>query len=153
MGANIVAGNDAPVRGVLEAYGMAAGAMINAESRHSLAVPSMTVVKDGKTTVVIGDVPDSVVAGALSSGILYGAYWNVLTEFGVSAMFNGAIGSPDAASAAVVEGFAGTVPIPTVVSNKNAAVAIRPDNFAPAIDTIVFVGSEAKLSAEEAKNK
>jgi hypothetical protein len=153
-GANIVAGADAPIRGVLEAYGMAAAAMINAESKHSLTIPCLVLSKDGKTTVIVGDNSDASAAKAHASGSLYGAYWNVLTEFGVSAVFNGFVGPADkAAGASVTEGiFSGCAPIPVVVSGGYTAVAVRPDNFCAAVNTIVFVG-EKKLTADEAKAK
>lgn len=149
-----MAGSGAPIRGILEAYGMAGAAMINAESRSSLAVPCLTLTKDGKTTVVVGDVSDDVVNKAAASGTLYGAYWNVLTEFGVSAMFNGVIRTAEGAvGGSVVHGFAGTPPVPIVVANAKAAVPLQPNNFSHVVDTIVFVGNDEKLTLEEAKNK
>lgn len=152
-GANIIAGADAPVRGVLEAYGIAAAAMINSESKHSLAIPCLTVQKEGKTVVIVGENLDAVAAKAFAKGSLYGAYWNVLTEFGVSAIFNGLVGSADGvAGTTVVEGFAGCSPIPVVVSKGSAALAVSPDNFCGAIDKIVFIGDKT-LSADEAKSK
>ncbi len=144
-GANIVAGNDAPIRAILEAYGMAGAAMINSESNTSLALPCLTLLKDNKTTVVVGDVSDVLVSKAASSGALYGAYYNVLSTEGVSAMFNGAIGS--------AEGVAGTSELPLVVCKAQAALPIFPADSAPSISTIVFVGSDKKLSADEAKAK
>lgn len=144
VGANIVAGESAPVRGIVAAVGEAACAVINAQTTSSIAVPSVSFTKGNDTVVVInGD--DSIAIAAAQKKSLYGAYHNVLSTTGVSALWNGLIG------AAAPNGS-----LPTVVVGGQAAVAIEPNNLAFPSKEIYFFekgASKKKLTEEEALNK
>jgi hypothetical protein len=78
----------------------------------------------------------------VAKGILYGAYDNVLSTVGVSAMWSGVIGAPGAATM-----------VPTVVVDGKGATSIDPENLACPANSIVFFEAGAaskKLSEEEA---
>lgn len=153
-GANIVAGGQAPIRGIIEAYAIGAAAMINSESSSSLALPSLAVTKNGKTTLVVGDIDDELVRTAYSSGTLYGAYCNVLTETGVSAVFNGCIMPADKVSAPQTSAAIRWSPaLPSVVSEGYTTATLNPDNFVPSPSTVVFVGQEKSLTKDQAAAK
>lgn len=79
---------------------------------------------------------------AVSKGILYGAYDNVLSTVGVSAMWSGVIGAPGSATV-----------IPTVVVDGKGATFLDPENLACPANNIVFFEAGAvskKLTEEEA---
>ena len=144
VGANVVAGEGAPVRGIVAAIGEAACALINEQNTSSIAVPSVSFTKGNDTVVVInGD--DSIVTAAAQKKTLYGAYHNVLSTNGVSALWNGYIGAASSNGS-----------LPTVVVGGQAAVALEPNNLAFPSKEIYFFekgASKKKLTEEEALNK
>ena len=60
VGANVVVGSKAPVRGLVEAVGHATTVLINEQQSMSLALPSTSFIKGKNTCVVVG-ADDSVV--------------------------------------------------------------------------------------------
>ena len=149
VGADVSIGSAAPVRGVIEALGHAASVLINAQSASSLAVPSASIIgDDGASTTVVVSADDSVVAAALGKNKLYGAYHNVITVDGVSALWNGVITT---APASVDTSRRRAVP--AVVAGGFAAVPLHPNNLAHAAKHIVFYekgAQNAPLSVDDA---
>jgi hypothetical protein len=104
------------------------------------------LVKGGNTVVVVG-AEDSIVDAAVSSSALYGAYHNLVSSAGVSALWNGVVSTP--ASAKVTGRF---VP-PMVTNGGKAAVVLAPNNLANAAKAIAFFEKgkgKAAISEEEA---
>lgn len=145
VGANICIGGSAPIRAMVDAVGHASSVLINVQNANALALPSVALVKGDKTVLVIG-ADDSVVDTAIASSLVYGAYHNVLSASGVSAMWNGVISAPAAKNASRL------VP-PMVVSGGKAAVSVSPNNLAGPVQTMVFYEKgkgKTALSEEEA---
>lgn len=140
----------------MQACGIAGAAMINEESKHSLALPSLVLRKGDQTVVVVGEVSEELINKTFANGSLYGAYFNVLTDVGVTAVFNGCIVSADAqptSPTSSLDGFRYREAYPNVVSNGSTAVAIYPDNFIAPASVFVFVGTENALTVAEAAAK
>jgi hypothetical protein len=150
-GANIVANGHASIRGVVEAYGQAAAAMINEEVPKSITVPSVASTDGSKTTLFFGNFSDDFVNKVHEKGTLYGAYYNTLTSTGVSAVFGGFIGSSKSATS-VDKPTAFCAPrSPVVVSGNVTTVALSPDNVVPSPNVVVFVDSSASsITLDEA---
>lgn len=138
VGANIVAGGDAPVRGVVEAITQASTVVLNEKLKDSLALPSTSLTKGKKTLLVVGG-DDSLLASAATSGSLHGAYGNILTTDGVSAYYNAIISAG---------GKGGSVP--SVVSNGLSLLPVLPNNMASPVTDIAFVGSSGAISEGDA---
>lgn len=128
--------------------------MINLENPEVIALPSLAITKNGATTLIVGNVSDNLIAKAVSSGTLYGPYSNVVSSNGTSAMFNGAIipASLQIPSAPFA-GFSARESFPAVVSNDATVRIVNPDNYTFKPTTIVFVGSEASITLEDAVTK
>jgi hypothetical protein len=144
VGANITAGADAPVSAIVEAITEAACGVINAQQAGSLAVPSCSVAK-GESVTLIVNADDSVNAAALASGNLYGAYGNILTDSGLTAMWDGVVG-PTPASPSNAFGAA-----PFVVNGNSAAITTQPDNMVASPASVVFyeAGAVKKAISED----
>jgi hypothetical protein len=130
--------------------------MINQEDEPIIALPSLSFVKNGETIVII-DAPDSVVAAVekLNGASIYGAYNNVLSTTGVSALWNGYIRqsieniSFPNANKFVFNG----ATVPLVKNNGNAVVSVAPDNLILPATNVIFFDKQAKsgsVSQEEA---
>ena len=149
-GANVVAGAQVPVRGIIEGLGHAATVLVNEQHPQAVALRS-TVLASGKNTVVVLDngLDDDVLDAAAKNGLLFGAYHNIITPAGVSPIWNGYIG--DAASATATQ--LPTTTVPVVAVNGKAAVSINPNNLAYPAKHFVFYekgAAKSKLSADEA---
>lgn len=121
---------------MVDAIGHANTVLVNEEHDHALALPSLALSKEGVTTLVV-NAPDSLLALASADanlGNLYGAYHNILTAEGVSAVWNGFIGKA-ASKARELNEIRG---LPTVVVNGNAALSVEPNNLAHFPAHIVF---------------
>jgi hypothetical protein len=84
----------------------------------------------------------SVIDAASAKNVLYGAYDNVISTVGVSAMWGG-----------VIHGAGGGDVVPTVVVQGKSATPLSPDNLAFPAKHIVFYEKGAKsksLTEEEA---
>jgi hypothetical protein len=140
VGANIMAGGGAPIRGVIDALEQATGVLLNVQLEDSITVPSVSISKGKETVVIIGG-DDAVVNAALAKNVLYGPYSNTLSTLGVSSLFNGVIGS-------IPKGG-----LPAVVVDGKVAISHEPNNLAFAATEIVFYkagAKAAKLTEEEA---
>jgi hypothetical protein len=152
-GANIVADGNGSVRGVVEAYGQAAAAMLNAEVGQSVTFPSVTSSKAGKTTVFAGSFSDDFVNKVSAKGSLYGAYYNTLSADGVSAVFGGFIGPAESVPPPTPSSFLADS-FPVVVSGDVTTVALSPDNVVPSPATVVFVDASASsISLDDATTR
>jgi hypothetical protein len=144
VGANIIVGEDAPIRGLVDSLGHATCVLMNEQQPDSIALASTSIVnKDGKTTIVIGG-EDNVSEAALSKGILYGAYHNILSKYGVTALWNGLISKSSTST---------DINTPVVVVGGKSAIANSPNNISNPVDTIIFYengASKGKLSEEKA---
>ena len=128
--------------------------MINHESADSIAIPSLVLSKNGKTTVIVGELSDGTIANASASGSLYGAYSNVISEVGVSAIFNGVIvPSSQLPLQQPFHGFHAREVYPSVVSNNTSVKVINPDNFVTPATSFVFIGPESTLSVDDATTR
>jgi hypothetical protein len=106
---------------------------------HSYRLPSLEPFESSTYPFVS---PSSVIEAAVAKGILYGAYDNVLSTVGVSAMWSGVIRAPG-----------GATMVPTVIVDGNCATSTDPENLACPANSIVFFEAGAaskKLSEEEA---
>ena len=132
--------------------GHAAAVLINEQFQAGIAVPSTSFLNsDGVSTTVVISADDSVVAAAHSKSVLHGAYHNVITVEGVSALWNGVI-SAAPASVATAHRHA----VPAVVAGGMAALPLRPHNLAQPAKHIVFYEKGAQkgaLSVEEATKR
>ena len=144
----MVVGGAAPVSALIAALGHAGSVLINEQHADALALPSTCVTKGGDTVLIIGGGDDAVAEAAeKAGGELFGAYHNIMTEHGVSAMWNGRIGT---AAGAAVAGGSGT---PLVSVDGKAAVPVSPNNLAFTPKHVVIFekgASKGKLSADEA---
>jgi hypothetical protein len=146
IGANVVIGGDAPIRGMIDAIGHAATVLANEQHPAAVALPCTSVAK-GRDTAVIINADDSVVAAAAEAGLLFGAYHNIISTVGVSPLWNGYVGSATTPNTAAV---------PQVAINGHAAIAIQPNNLAYPAKHIVFYekgANKGTLSAEDATKK
>ena len=147
VGANILIGDKAPARALVEALGSAADALINEdEALQGFSAPS-TVLVSGDSTLVIFDASDETTRHAVSKGVLYGAYNNYISDLGVSALWNGYLREPSDS----LEGSPGAV-----FSQSGAALANPPDNLAPPASAFAFVEkgvAKKTLSEEEGLEK
>lgn len=142
VGANVVVGGGAPVKGLVDAIAHAACVLVNSQYSGVIALSSLSVT-NGKDTAVIVGADDSVVEAAGAK--TYGAYGNVLSADGVSALFNGVIGAPKSTGA-----------IPSIVVGGKSAVALEPVNLTFPAKKIVFFekgGKSGSISEEEAVKK
>ena len=147
-----MADSNASIRGVLEAYGQAACAMLNAEVEQSVTLPSVVSSKAAQTTLFAGSFSDDFVSKVHAKGSLYGAYYNTLSAGGVSAVFGGFIGPVAALPAVAASSFVAQAS-PVVVCGELTTVPLRPDNLVSAPASVVFLdasSSATSLSLEEA---
>ncbi len=139
VGANVVVGGGAPVKGLVDAVAHAACVLVNAHYSGVVALSSLSV-SNGKDTAVVIGADESLIEAAGAK--VYGAYGNVLSADGVSALFNGVIGAPKSSGA-----------VPTVVVGGKAAVALEPVNLTFPAKKIVFYekgGKTGPISEDEA---
>jgi hypothetical protein len=130
--------------GLVDAVGYAYAGTLNEQVADAVALASLSLVNGQETTLVVGTVPDDFVQLALSKNMLYGAYHNVISAAGTSAVWNGVI-APAAADAG-----SGT---PAMVVKGSAARAMNPNNLAFAPTSLFFYeagAKKSKLSADEA---
>lgn len=124
-----------PLRGLVDAFGLAADALINEdESAAGFSVASTVLNKNGSTTVVIS-ASDDLVSAAAQKGLLYGAYNNYITNFGVSALWNGYITQK---SASIKSGTS------AVTVKDDVVLASLPDNLINEPSEFIFVDKSAK---------
>lgn len=123
-----------PLRGLVDAVGLAADALINEdESAAGFSIASTVLTKGGSTTVVIG-ASDDLVTAAAKKGLLYGAYNNYITNFGVSALWNGYI----------TQAAAGVKSASAVTVKSDVVLASSPDNLVNPPSEFIFVGKDGK---------
>ena len=133
-GANILVGDDVPLRGLVDAVGLAADALINEdETAAGFSVASTVLSKGGSTSVVIG-ASDDLVSAAAQKGLLYGAYNNYITSFGVSALWNGYITQTSTGAKSTSTG---------VTVKGDVVLASPPDNLINPPSEFIFVDKDA----------
>lgn len=139
---------------MIDAIGLANTVVVNEELPHALALPSLALSKEGVTTLVV-NAPDSLLHLASADANLphlYGAYHNILTAEGVSAVWNGFIGKA-ASKARELNDARG---LPTVVVNGSAALSVEPNNMASSPAHIVFYekgATKGPISEQDAIKK
>lgn len=136
VGANVSAGSACSVLGIVDAIGNAYCGTLNEKVPSAAALASLTMVKGKDTGIVIG-APDEFIQFALSKNILYGAYHNVLSATGTSAVWNGAV--------APAGGTSGS-DIPSVVVKGSAIRVVNPNNLAFSPSSLFFYEAGAKKS-------
>lgn len=148
VGGTVLAGSAAPVRGLVQAIGLASCVLINERRADALAIACLTVTKGSETVVIVG-ADDAAVESSLAAGTLYGAYHNVIVPgVGVSALWGGVIGP----STTVSEPSS----VPSVVVGGKMAISTSPNNLCAPMTHLVFVEKGAKkasLSEAEATSK
>lgn len=146
IGANILIGDKAPVKAIVEAVGVAVDALINEEDTLGISIPSNVIVYKSKSYVVIGG-GDDLVKAAAKKNILYGAYNNYVSSMGISALWNGYITSSDNAAHSTS----------AVVANKeNIVISNPPDNLINPPSEFIFIdkdGSKGALSEADLINR
>jgi hypothetical protein len=151
VGANVSVGSEAPVRAMIDAIGHAANVVMTEQVADGFAVSSTSIInKKGETVLVIG-ADDSVVDAAQKAGSLYGAYNNLVTPAGVSALWSGVVSAVPAEAPS-----SHRFTVPYVVNGNKTVVAVQPDNMvAPATNVVFYEKGAAKkaLSTEEAAAK
>lgn len=144
LGANVVVGGDAPISGLIAGLGHAATVLVNEQHSDVLAVPSTSVIKGKDTILVIGESHEIMEVAMSSKSTLFGAYQNILSADGISAMWNGYIGASDKSK---------VTSVPQVSVGGNAAVMVDPINLASFPKQVIIFESGAKkgnLSVDEA---
>eukprot|EP00607_Mallomonas_marina_P003299 CAMPEP_0182428482 /NCGR_PEP_ID=MMETSP1167-20130531/23056_1 /TAXON_ID=2988 /ORGANISM="Mallomonas Sp, Strain CCMP3275" /LENGTH=396 /DNA_ID=CAMNT_0024611417 /DNA_START=101 /DNA_END=1291 /DNA_ORIENTATION=+ len=146
VGGTVVAGRTAPVRGLVEALGLASCVLMNERAPEVLALPSLCVSK-GKETILIIGADDAITEAVLAKGNLYGAYHNVIIPgVGVSALWGGVI----APSASLTS----TSVVPSVIVGNKTAVKSDPNNLVFPVTEFIFVEKgSTKITKEEAIKK
>jgi len=143
VGANVMAGSTCSIMGLVDAIGSAYAGTLNEQVANAAAVASVSMVKGKDTGVVIG-APEEFTQFALSKNILYGAYHNVISVAGTSAVWGGVV--------APVAGESGS-DAPSVVVKGSAARYLNPNNLAFAPSSLFFYeagAKKSKLSAADA---
>lgn len=139
-----------PVRGLIDAMGHAATVLVNEANENALALPSLVLTKGADTVVVVG-ADDALVAAYAANGKaptyeLFGAYHNVLSPEGVSALWNGYIGAIGSSGGTQLD------EVPVLKVGGNGAHALVPNNLASAATRVIFYergAAKGKLSADE----
>jgi hypothetical protein len=108
----------------------------------SLAIASIAL-NDGKNTVVIVGADDAVLKILAGKPIVYGAYHNILSSSGVSAMWNGYI-TEASVTVPVTDSSLLSTPLPSVVVNGMKAVTTPPFNLVHPAKHIVFYEKDSK---------
>lgn len=135
VGANVLAGKSCSVLGLVDAIGYAYAGTLNEQVSDAVAIASLSLVK-GKNTSLVINAPEEFTQFAISQNILYGAYHNVISAAGTSAVWNGAVTTAaDSGS-----------DVPSVVVKGSAARAIHPNNLAFAPSSLFFYEAGSKLS-------
>ena len=145
LGADVMAGKSYPVSGVVEALGYAYSGALNDSNPTAVALPCLSVVRNRDTAVVVG-ANDEFVQAALSKNILYGAYHNIISTVGTSAVWGGVVAPYTADSSST----------PSVVVKGLAARSTSPANLAFAPSTFFFYEkgtAKSKISVEDAVKK
>ena len=149
VGANVLLGAGAPIRAYIDAVGYAACVYANESTPSSLAIPSLSLT-NGKDTILIVGADDAVLEKVSAShpSAIHGAYHNIISAEGVSALWNGYVGSASAATA--------PSEIPSVVVSGLKVTQVSPFNLIQPTKRVVFYSkgaAEATLTEEEAVNR
>lgn len=159
VGATIVIGSDAPIEALVSSVGHATTVMLNSEYEDSVAVPSVSFTGENGPALIVGadqSVLDAIVAGNKTTQ-LHGAYHNLVTPDGISALWNGVIGLPGSPLSAIKSDFGSlSSPVPTVIGNAGAALPVTPDNLIALPKQIAFYekgASKSKLTLEQGVKK
>jgi hypothetical protein len=113
---------------------------MNQEQSSGVVIPSASIFSGANTAIVVG-ADEEILASALEKKVLYGAYHNFVSAAGVTALWNGVIGSADAAT------------LPAIMSEGKATAVIAPQNLAHPAKHFIFYkkdGASEKLTEEEA---
>ncbi len=133
-----------PARGLIEAIGLAGDVLMNEDaSVEGFAIPCTTVVKNDRTIVIVGG-GDETVFSATNLKILYGAYNNYITSFGVSASWNGLIIPSSMLKQSFQE---------MITTTQDSLIPYPPDNLVNPASEFIFVDKDTKagvLSEDEA---
>lgn len=132
----MVAGQSYNVQGLVDALGYAYAGTFNDINSTAVAFPSLSVSKNNQIAIIVG-APDEFTQAAISQNIIYGAYHNVISEIGTSAVWAGAI-SPFTANT--------ESNTPSVVVKGLTARSLHPNNLAFSPSTFVFYEKNAKKS-------
>lgn len=142
VGANIIAGEDAPVEGLVEAMGNAAAVVINHSASEGVALPSAVVTKNGKTYALINATEEVLAAAVKAGSAVYCRGHAVLSDKRVSALWNGSITS------GAVSNVNTYLSLPTVAVAGQAVAVHDVDNAVPAASKLIFCGR--RITSEEA---
>lgn len=145
VGANVVVGGTAPIRGLIDAIGLATTIYINSTRNDILALPS-TCISKGSNTVIIVGADDSVVDAATSKNVLYGAYHHAISKNGVFSLWNSYIGN----------GATSAGDIPSIVIGGKSVKPLAQKSAASSPTSIIFfeAGATKKdLTEDEALKK
>lgn len=135
VGSNIVIGDKTPIRAIIEAIGIVADALINENDTEGISIPSHIIVYNNRSYIVInGD--DEFVKSVANKNILYGAYNNYISSFGISALWNGYITS----NHSNLNSSSSSLSVSPIVSIKNDYIISNPpDNLINPASEIIFI--------------
>lgn len=118
----------------MDAIGHAYAGTLNEQVPEAAVLSSLSLVKGNETSLVVG-APEEFNQFALSQNILYGAYHNVISTTGTSAVWNGVIAPVSGESSSDT---------PSIVVKGSAARAVNPNNLAFAPSSLFFYEAGAK---------
>ena len=136
VGANVVAGGAAPIRGLIDAIGLATTVYMNSTQKDILALSSTCIVKGSSTILIIG-ADDTVIDAAASKSVLYSAYHNAVSKNSVYSLWNSYIGT-----GAIAPG-----EIPSIVSGGRIIKPLAQKSAASSPTSIIFFEAGAMKKA------
>ena len=150
LGADIVAGEKAPIQSLVESISLAASVLINAQHKSKVAIPNSTTITSAKGVSAVINAGSEELQALSAKGAVYGAAGNVFSLDGVSALWNGFIGNSSIAAAA---GPFYLSDVPSVVVDGAAVHLVEPANMIAPVTNVYFFDKQAAanstLEAEE----
>ena len=122
-------GGAAPIRAVIDAIGHAASVYLNESNQMSVALPCLSLYKGNETIIVFG-ISDAGLSNLKGKAVVHGAYHNILSKDGVSAMWSGYIGAASSS---------GSSSVPSVVVDGLKVVDVTPFNLIHPAKRFIFI--------------
>jgi len=158
VGGNVVAGEQAPVRGIIEAITLAASVVVNNNPNigNTLSIPTATSFSLGKDSTHSGllvGAPDDVVEAVSQKHTLYSPYGIIVNDQGMSAMWNGYIGNKSSAEpASDNNNNQWHARVPPVIVGNHGTVVHEPHNVAHTAQHILFYekgGKKTEITTDD----
>ena len=149
-GGDIVAGEQVPLRGIVDSVALAASVCVNGQQNGAVALPACTVFTAGTSVKAVLNAPDDAISelDQKKDVAVYGHYGSIFSEDGVSAMFNGYIASSKTASKNT-DIYCNDVP--SVVVGDSTVQALEPVNMINPVESVYFYDAKASSKSELSK--